>query len=84
MPQLMECDCHVDVDIAIMLPKVDLILSCVSVVGIDIAVIEKKLGTMLLAQCLELLLKLFSCHLSYLHWADDKKDVRSLTTKCRA
>ena len=79
MSQLMECDCHVDVDIPILLPEMDFVLSCISIVVVDTKIIEKKLGTMLLAQCLELLLKLFSCHPSYLHWADDKKDVRSLT-----
>ena len=77
MPQLMECDCHVDVDIAIMLPKVDLILSCVSVVGIDIAVIEKKLGTMLLAYQIELLLEFLSCHHDYLHRSDENQSASS-------
>ena len=73
MSQLVECDCHVDVDIPILLPEMDFILSCISIVVVDTKIIEKKLCSMLLAYQIELLLEFLSCHHDYLHRSDENQ-----------
>ena len=77
MSQLVECDCHVDVDIPILLPEMDFILSCISIVVVDTKIIEKKLCSMLLAYQIELLLEFLSCHHDYLHRSDENQSASS-------